>query len=63
MKNRIIKLCLLLTVMAFTATTVEAQARKNLSGKPPSGLPRRKALPTAVRTNLLQQLHLRRLIP
>jgi gliding motility associated protien GldN len=28
MKNRIIKLCLLLTVMAFTATTVEAQARK-----------------------------------
>jgi len=28
MKNRIIKLCLLLTVMAFTATTVEAQNKK-----------------------------------
>jgi len=28
MKNRIIKLCLLLTVMAFTATSVEAQAKK-----------------------------------
>jgi len=28
MKNRIIKLCLLLTVMAFTANTVEAQAKK-----------------------------------
>jgi gliding motility associated protien GldN len=28
MKNRIIKLCLLLTVMAFTASTVDAQARK-----------------------------------
>src|ERR1044072_3347817 len=28
MKNRIIKLCLLLTVLAFTAGTVEAQARK-----------------------------------
>jgi gliding motility associated protien GldN len=28
MKNRIIKLCLLLTVLAFTADTVEAQARK-----------------------------------
>lgn len=28
MKNRIIKLCLLLTVMAFTAESVEAQARK-----------------------------------
>jgi gliding motility associated protien GldN len=28
MKNRIIKLCLLLTVMAFTATAVEAQAKK-----------------------------------
>lgn len=28
MKNRIIKLCLLLTVLVFTATTVDAQARK-----------------------------------
>src|SRR5687767_8800720 len=28
MKNRIIKLCLLLTVMAFTASTVEAQNKK-----------------------------------
>jgi gliding motility associated protien GldN len=28
MKNRIIKLCLLLTVMAFTAETVDAQVRK-----------------------------------
>jgi gliding motility associated protien GldN len=28
MKNRIIKLCLLLTVMAFATTTVEAQAKK-----------------------------------
>lgn len=28
MKNRIIKLCLLLTVLAFTATTVDAQVKK-----------------------------------
>jgi gliding motility associated protien GldN len=28
MKNRIIKLCLLLTVLAFTATTVDAQTKK-----------------------------------
>src|SRR5687767_1104320 len=28
MKNRIIKLCLLLTVLAFTAETVDAQVRK-----------------------------------
>ena len=33
MKNRIIKLCLLLTVMAFTATTVEAQAKKPVRKK------------------------------
>lgn len=33
MKNRIIKLCLLLTVMAFTATTVDAQVKKPVRKK------------------------------
>ncbi|THU41449.1 gliding motility protein GldN [Niastella caeni] len=33
MKNRIIKLCLLLTVMAFTAEAVEAQAKKPVRKK------------------------------
>lgn len=51
MKNRIIKLCLLLTVMACTVTEVDAQAKKRTSTKRPTTAKKKNANKSATADN------------